>query len=150
MSEENFPEGTALVEALIDLHRDLDEDNEEVLDLIETEMGTDMYGLVELKYPDEKPVPDAPVDELVEVHETFAGQDKGVGRYIRLRIFERFDAFEDVECGQKAGLDVQSRLNVPSELSDEDLAYLSEIDDTILQSIIEDEAVERGLKKPQE
>ncbi|MFA1612021.1 hypothetical protein [Halobellus rubicundus] len=138
MDENHFPSGTPLIAALIDLHRETDD--EEIRDLIEVEILTEGLGLVSVAIPEEKPVPDAPVEELLDLHDTFSRRSKTVGRYIRLRIFEELGAFEEIEmeCDEAASFAV-------SELTDDQLRYLQSVEESGIQTLVENEFTERNL-----
>lgn len=138
MDNESFPTGTTLVEALVDLHRETDD--EDVVELIEAEIATEGFGLVPVAVPDETPVPDASVETLIDLHETFAQRDKEVGRYIRLRVFDALGAFEEtpVDCDDDG--------SVIAGLSDDDLRYLGGLDEPELQMLTESELTHRGLE----
>jgi hypothetical protein len=135
---DDFPIGTALISALIDLHRETDDDD--VLDLIETEIVTEVFGFVSVAVPDEKPAPEASVASLLEVHERFAQRDKTVGRYIRLRIFEELEAFEAGSTDQD-----EDENDILAGLTDDQLRYLQSVDEDGIQMIIESETTQRGL-----
>lgn len=138
MSNDCFPTGTALVEALVELHRETDDGD--VAELIEDEIATEGFGLVPVAVPDETPVPDASVETLVEVHEKYGKRDKEVGRYVRLRVFDALGAFK-----QYPGDRDDDDGDVMAGLSDDDLQYLAAIDEAEIQMLIESELTHRGL-----
>lgn len=138
-----FPSGPALLTALIDLHRKTDD--EDVVELIETEIITEGLGCLSMLDPDEKPAPEASVETLIDCHDRFVRRNKEVGRYIRLRIFEELDAFEGFHSNHD-----DDPFYVFSELSDEELCYLQSIDDPEIQMLIDHELTERGLRQSEE
>ena len=114
--ETRFPTGEPLLAALVQLHRETDDD--EILDLIETEMSTTEWGLVSVAVPVSEPEPDASIETLLDAHERFHLIDKSVGRYTRLRIFEALGAFDDEEMLQH---------REANGLTDEEDEYLDDI-----------------------
>ncbi|MDB9233343.1 hypothetical protein [Halorubrum ezzemoulense] len=138
--DDDFPSGTTLVEALVELYRETDD--EDVVELIEAEIATEGFGLVPVAVPDETPAPDASVETLVDLHETFAQRDKGVGRYIRLRVFDALGAFEETPVDRD---DADDDGDVMAGLSDDDLRYLAALDEPELQMLTESELTHRGL-----
>lgn len=136
----DFPSGPALITALIDLHRKTDD--EDIVELIETEIITEGLGCLPMLDPDEKPAPEASVETLIDCHERFVHRNKKVGRYIRLRIFEALGAFEGCQDNQD-----NDPFYVFSELTDEELYYLQSIDDPEIQMLIDREVTDRELSR---
>lgn len=120
MTDTNYPTGAALIAALIELHRETDD--EDVLQLVEEEIGCAGWGLVEIATPDEHPAPDAEIEELVELHENAHRLGKDVLRYIRLRIFDELGAFEGCDRQQN------DEINAFNNLTDDQLRYVESFD----------------------
>jgi hypothetical protein len=139
MDADTFPSGSALISALIDLHRETED--EEMIDLIESEIDTEGLGLVSVAIPDEKALPDASVEELLDVHDNFERRDKAVGRYLRLRIFETLGAFEEYQNDR--GNDSE---DVVAGLTDDELRYLQSIDGLHIRQMVDPELERRGIE----
>jgi hypothetical protein len=136
--DDDFPSGTTLVEVLVELHRETDD--EDVVELIEAEIATEGFGLVPVAVPDETPAPDASVETLVDLHETFAHRDRGMGRYIRLGVFDALGAFEETPVDRD-----DDDGDVMAGLSDDDLRYLDALEEPELQMLTKSELTLRGL-----
>ena len=113
-----FPSGTALLVALIQLHRETDD--ADVAELIEREIETVRDGLVPVADFDTPPHPYAPQSELMAYVDHFTGCDEAVSRYFRLRVFKQLGVFDD-----KGMLHVRGTNGKPVEgLTDEEQEYL--------------------------
>ncbi|MFC4359307.1 hypothetical protein ACFO0N_15280 [Halobium salinum] len=127
--------GTALMKALIRLHREMDDGP--ARDLIYEEIRATAVGFVAVPRPNERPSVDASVEEMIEIHESMWHQHKDIARYTRLRIAEELGAFEQSVESEST----DDRFD-PSGLSDDELQYLHEMGDTPIRSTIEDSLAE--------
>ncbi|WP_224268650.1 hypothetical protein [Haloprofundus salinisoli] len=91
--ETGFPSGTPLLAALLKLHMDTEE--EEMLGLIEQEIGAVTDGFVEVADFGLRPLPYAAYFDLMDYADYFESRDPSIGRYFRLRTFEELGAFDD-------------------------------------------------------
>lgn len=132
-----FPSGADLLTALIDLHRKTSD--EDMIELIETEIKTTGFGLVSIANPGEKPAPEASVETLLDLHDTYS-HHKHIGRYLRLRIFEKLNAFD-----QQGDTHSESDDDRISGLTDGELRYLSTLDDPAISMLINPEMERRGI-----
>jgi len=114
----DFPTGTALLVALIKLHRETDD--ADVIDYIEREIEVVRDGVVNAAAFDVKPLPYAAYSDLLAHADRFEGREEAVCRYFRLRAFEGLGAFDDVGLLRARGGEGR-----PVEgLTDEERAYL--------------------------
>jgi len=110
----NFPSGTALLVALIQLHQDVADSD--VRDHIEQEVEAVRDGVINIAQFDVQPLPYTSYSDLLAHADHFEGRNDAVSRYFRLRAFKEVGAFDDVGM---------LRIRGRGGLTDEEREYLS-------------------------
>lgn len=129
----DFPSEGELLSKLTELHREMQD--EDVLGLIEEEIASIGFGL-SVKIPTEDPMPGATTEELIE--QLDAVNSPETTRYLRLRIFESIDRWDDLGDVHDEETD-----DAFWALSDDDLEYLHSKVDGAASWFIESELTKR-------
>ena len=118
MTDHTFPTGAELISALIDLHKETDDEG--VIELIEAEMA------VAASDPEVKDISRDPlcipnvIDWMVTFYDSMSEESQQ--RFVRLRLFQELGAFEEQPTDRDTNPD-----NLPATLTQSEIQYLGSI-----------------------
>lgn len=140
MEENTYPSGAALMASLIDLHRETD--NEDVIQVIEAEMEAAVHDpeIDEHIRGDPLVMPESS-EWIIQIqnHDLYP-RTEARRRYLRLRLCEELDAFDDPRSDRDTNPD-----NIPETLTDEELRYLARLDVSGICESVQNELTHRGV-----